>query len=136
LAQSTHSNANAHRKLFTTGIDQTVNQNDLLMMNNGGIDVTGGYHQHQHHHHHHHHHQMLNQHANLIQQQDLIEASRTTPPDLSNIAHLKRSDSYFMSDELRTEILRKNLIMLSIPTQEPAIRMLIIILYLVLNISF
>jgi len=35
---------------------------------------------------------------------------RVAPPDLSSIVHLKRSDSYFMSDELRSEIMRKNLL--------------------------
>ena len=51
-----------------------------------------------------------------------IEPLRMQPPDLSSIYHLKRSDSYFMSDELRTDILRKNLLTLSIPNQEPAYR--------------
>lgn len=35
--------------------------------------------------------------------------NRVAPPDLSSIVHLKRSDSYFMGDELRSEIMRKNL---------------------------
>lgn len=53
-----------------------------------------------------------------------IEPSRIIPNDTSNITHLKRSDSYFMSDELRSEILRKNLLATSVPTQEIAIRKL------------
>jgi hypothetical protein len=56
-------------------------------------------------------------------QQENIEASRTTPADLSNIVHLKRSEAYFMSDELRSEILRKNQLSISMPAQELAIRM-------------
>jgi hypothetical protein len=41
---------------------------------------------------------------------------------LANVAHLKRSDSYFMSDELRSEILRKNLLLLAVPTHDIASR--------------
>ena len=52
-----------------------------------------------------------------------MEATRTTPTDLSNIVHLKRSEAFFMNDELRSEILRKNLLSISMPTQELAIRM-------------
>jgi hypothetical protein len=52
-----------------------------------------------------------------------MEATRTTPTDLSNIVHLKRSEAYFMSDELRSEILRRNLLAILMPTQELAIRM-------------
>lgn len=54
-----------------------------------------------------------------------MEPSRIIPNDTSNITHLKRSDSYFMSDELRSEILRKNLLATSVPTQEIAIRNLL-----------
>ena len=114
LQPVSHSNnsSTAHRKLFTSQID--TNSADMMVMN-GGVDV-------------YHPHHMMNasqQPPQLIQTQDLmVEPSRTIPPDLANVAHLKRSDSYFMSEELRTEILRKNLLMLSIPNQEPAIRML------------
>ena len=55
--------------------------------------------------------QQLNNVGGLISDNNnLIEApphdydqlnGRTAPPDLSNILNLKRSDSYFMSDELR-----------------------------------
>lgn len=83
-----------------------------------------------HHHSHHHSHQQQQQqhvlsHRQQQQQsslQDLAEPSRQAPPDLSNIAYLKRSESYFMSDELRSEIIRKNLLTLAVPTQELAIR--------------
>ena len=47
---------------------------------------------------------------------------RTQPADLSCIVHQKRNDSYFMSDELKSELIRKNLIAQSLPTQELAIR--------------
>jgi len=53
-----------------------------------------------------------------LSQQEQPELSRQAPTDLSNVAHLKRSDSYFMSDELRSEIIRKNLLHLALPTQE------------------
>lgn len=64
--------------------------------------------------------------AHLMQsqqfQQNDLEPSRMAPCDLANIAHLKRSDSYFMSDELRSELLRKNLLILAVPSQEVASR--------------
>lgn len=50
------------------------------------------------------------------------EASRTASRDLSSIFHLKRSDSYFMSDELRSELIRKNLIATSVATQDVVMR--------------
>ncbi len=53
-----------------------------------------------------------------------LEPTRTTPTDLANIVHLKRSEAYFMSDELRSEILRRNLLTISMPTQEIAMRKL------------
>ena len=53
-----------------------------------------------------------------LSQQEQPESSRQAPTDLSNVAHLKRSDYYFMSDELRSEIIRKNLLHLALPTQE------------------
>lgn len=67
-------------------------------------------------------HQLLS-HTQQYQQGDL-EPSRVAPNDLSNISHLKRSESYFMSDELRSEILRKNLLSLAVPSQEVAMRTL------------
>ena len=67
-----------------------------------------------------HHHQHVQQHH--YQSQEQIEPTRQAPTDLSNIAHLKRSDSYFMSEELRSEIIRKNLLLLAIPSQDLAIR--------------
>lgn len=51
-----------------------------------------------------------------------MEPSRTAPPDLSNVVHLKRSEAFFMNEELRSEILRKNLVTNSIPVQELAMR--------------
>ena len=60
--------------------------------------------------------------ASVMPGGDLNEPSRQAPPDLSNIVHLKRSESYFMSDELRSELIRKNLLTLAVPTQELAIR--------------
>ena len=51
-----------------------------------------------------------------------LEASRTAPTDLANIVHLKRSESYFMSEELRSEILRRNMLTMAAPSQEVAIR--------------
>ena len=83
--------------------------------------------------HHHHHLQQQQQHLLSHRQQqqqqqqqsllqDLNEPSRQAPPDLSNISYLKRSESYFMSDELRSELIRKNLLTLAVPTQELAIR--------------
>ena len=76
---------------------------------------------------HHHHHHLSSSHHNLQQsqqqyQQNDFEPSRIAPSDLANIAHLKRSDSYFMSDELRSEILRKNLLLLAVPAQDIATR--------------
>lgn len=62
---------------------------------------------------------------NLIQSHQFhqeLEPSRMAPPDLACVAHLKRSDSYFMSDELRSELLRKNILLLAVSAQEPAIR--------------
>jgi hypothetical protein len=99
-----------------------MNNNDMGMMN-GQID-TG-----LHHHSHHHLQQQQQQHVISHRQQsslqDLGETSRQAPPDLSNIAYLKRSESYFMSDELRSELIRKNLLTLAVPTQELAIRNII-----------
>lgn len=47
--------------------------------------------------------------------------NRVAPPDLSSIVHLKRSDSYFMSDELRSEIMRKNMMTIApAPNQDIA----------------
>ena len=85
------------------------------------------------HHHHHLQQQQQQQQQHLLshrqqqqQQQSLLqdinEPSRQAPPDLSNISYLKRSESYFMSDELRSELIRKNLLTLAVPTQELAIR--------------
>lgn len=48
--------------------------------------------------------------------------TRGPPADLSSIVHLKRSDSYFIGDELKTEMLRKNLVSQTIPTQDYANR--------------
>lgn len=72
--------------------------------------------QQQQHHHHHHVSQQSQQQAQY--QVNDFEPSRIAPSDLANVAHLKRSDSYFMSDELRSEILRKNLLLLAVPSQE------------------
>ena len=88
-------------------------------------------------HSHHHHSHQLHQSAassgissshHLLQHSQISEneQSRIAPPDLSSIAHLKRSESYFMSDELRSEIIRKNLLTLAVPTQEMMIRKLAI----------
>lgn len=113
--------SSAHRKLFSS-IDNGhhMNNNDMAMMN-GQID-TG-----LHHHSHHHLQQQQQQHVISHRQQsslqDLGETSRQAPPDLSNIAYLKRSESYFMSDELRSELIRKNLLTLAVPTQELAIQL-------------
>ncbi len=62
-------------------------------------------------------------HQHLFQQinQD-HDTSRQASADLSNIYHLKRCDFYFMSDELRSEIIRKNLLLLATPSQDLAIR--------------
>ena len=69
---------------------------------------------------HHHHHQQSQQQSQF--QLSDYEPSRIAPSDLANVAHLKRSDSYFMSDELRSEILRKNLLLLAVPTHDIASR--------------
>lgn len=50
------------------------------------------------------------------------EMSRIASKDLSNIFHLKRSDSYFMSDELRSELIRKNIIAMSVAPQDVIMR--------------
>ncbi len=102
-----------------------MNNNDMNLIN-GQLD--SGLH------HHHHLQQQQQQHLLSHRQQqhqqqqqqsllqDLNEPSRQAPPDLSNISYLKRSESYFMSDELRSELIRKNLLTLAVPTQELAIR--------------
>jgi len=71
--------------------------------------------------HHHHHISHQSQQQTQFQQND-FEPSRIAPSDLANVAHLKRSDSYFMSDELRSELLRKNLLLLAVPAQDVATR--------------
>lgn len=107
------SNPHAHRKLFPA-MDNSHHlsggANDMVLLNGNQLD----YSQQGHHMSHHHQYQQ--------QQEATLEPSRQAPSDLANIAHLKRSDSYFMSDELRSEIIRKNLILLSMPTQDVAIR--------------
>jgi PAB-dependent poly(A)-specific ribonuclease subunit 3 len=99
-----HHNPAAHRKLFST-IDNNPNSNN------------------------HHIHQQQQHHSHQIhpqqqqQQEPDLHPSRIVPPDLTNLVYLKRSDSYFMSDELRNELLRKNLISISMPTQEMAVQL-------------
>lgn len=66
-------------------------------------------------------HQMISQNQQQFQQTDL-EPSRMAPKDLSNIAHLKRSESYFMSDELRSELIRKNLVSMAVTSQDIVVR--------------
>lgn len=110
------SNPNAHRKLFPV-MDNNHHlsgaANDMVLLNGNQLDYSQQGHHMSHHH----------QHVQYQQQQEAaLEPSRQAPSDLANIAHLKRSDSYFMSDELRSEIIRKNLILLSMPTQDVAIR--------------
>lgn len=51
-----------------------------------------------------------------------LEPSRLAAKDLSHIIHLKRSDSYFMSDELRSELIRKNLISQAVASQDVVVR--------------
>lgn len=107
------SNPHAHRKLFPAMDNNhhlSGGANDMVLLNGNQLD----YSQQGHHMSHHHQYQQ--------QQETALEPSRQAPSDLANIAHLKRSDSYFMSDELRSEIIRKNLILLSMPTQDVAIR--------------
>jgi hypothetical protein len=67
--------------------------------------------------------------ASFAQQYFHSEPTRTAPPDLANITHLKRSDSYFMNEELRSEILKRNLLTLSMPTQELAMRNYLFIVF-------
>ena len=96
------------------------------MLLNGQID--SNLHHHSHHHlqqqqHHSSYNSQLSHRGQQQQQlQELNEPTRQAPPDLSNIVHLKRSECYFMSDELRSELIRKNLLTLAVPTQELAIR--------------
>ena len=116
------SNPNAHRKLFPAmdSSHHLTAANDMVLLNGSQLDYSQQGHHLAHHH----------QHVQSLQYQQsepAIEPSRQAPSDLANIAHLKRSDSYFMSDELRSEIIRKNLILLSLPTQDVAIRKFILI---------
>lgn len=118
VAAPSSSSSSAHRKLFSA-LDNShhMNNNDMNLLN-GQLD-TGL--------HHHMHHMPVNRGApmapNASGMNDLAEPSRQAPPDLSNIVHLKRSESYFMSDELRSELIRKNLLTLAVPTQELAIQL-------------
>jgi hypothetical protein len=89
----------------------------MVMLNGNQIESNYSHSQSAHHLSHQHHFQQQNQ--------DPIEANRQAPADLANIVHLKRSDSYFMSDELRSEIIRKNLLLLAMPSQDLAIRKLL-----------
>lgn len=111
------SNPNAHRKLFPVMDNNhhlSGGANDMVLLNGNQLDYSQQGHHMSHHH----------QHVQYQQQQEAaLEPSRQAPSDLANIAHLKRSDSYFMSDELRSEIIRKNLILLSMPTQDVAIQL-------------
>ena len=93
-------------------------------MLNGSQQIDSNYSQSSHHMSHHHPQHVQSHHFQQSQQQEPVEPTRQAPPDLANVGHLKRSDSYFMSDELRSEIIRKNLLHLATPTQDVAIRKL------------
>lgn len=118
------SNQSSHRKLFPVMDNNhhlSGNNNDMVMLNGNQID--SNYSQSSHHMSHHHQQHVQSHHFQQPQQQEPLEPSRQAPSDLANVAHLKRSDSYFMSDELRSEIIRKNLLYLATPTQDVAIQL-------------
>lgn len=74
------SNASSvHRKLFHMEMPAMIPAGGPMLDNNGLIDNTQ---------------QIQHDFADQLN-------GRTMPPDLSNIYNTKRSDSYFMSDELR-----------------------------------
>lgn len=116
-----HNNPHAHRKLFPPIDNNSHSNNDMVLLN--GNQIESNYNQSQSAHHLSH--QQQHHFQQSVQQQDQqLEPNRQAPADLANIAHLKRSDSYFMSDELRSEIIRKNLLLLAMPSQDMAIRKL------------
>ncbi len=74
--------SNVHRKLFSaadTAPSQTIPSTLISQMNISD--------------------QVIN--TDYQQEYEFLMHNRVAPPDLSNVMHLKRSDSYFMSDELR-----------------------------------
>lgn len=116
------SNHNSHRKLFPVIDNHHLSgSTDMVLLN--GNQLEPAYNHSQSSHHITHHHQHVQQHHFQQTQQEQVEQSRQVPTDLANVAHLKRSDSFFMSDELRSEIIRKNLLLLAMPSQELAIQL-------------
>ena len=93
-----------------------MNSNDLSMLNGASLDPSL------------HHHLAATSSVSAGLGHHLLQPpldehpTRGPPADLSSIVHLKRSDSYFIGDELKTEMLRKNLVSQTIPTQDYANR--------------